>query len=291
MIFKYIRNYSVIFILFCFFPFVYANNQVDIINTDDNSILGKIDYSTLTLYTDSTSSWNDVDTYTRDVQVVLQDRAEIYAQNKLYYMFTSLVFDADNKVLDIVNEYPDLNEEMLNIIKKPSLLGVSYPKRDSVKVDMSLPLYKNDSISIFKIFYKYTFRYNPKPILTYFGASKDFDALIIDARSVDINPAIFPSVYDEDGNLIYNVSFVTEEAINERGFLKYVYSPNDIKDEFKAPYSLVAWDIRGHNKCDIVISNDDARLIAANEGLQNAIKSSKVYVIIGERPPINVLNR
>lgn len=287
MIFRYIRSYLVLFLLCCFSFFVYPSNYVDIINTDDNSILGRIDYSTITLYTDSTSSWDDVETYTRDVQVVLQDRAEIYAQNKLYYMFTSLVFDADNKILDIVNQYPDLNERVLDIIKQPSLLGVSYPKRDSVKVDMSLPLYKKGGISIFEIFYDYTFKYNPKPMLTYFSASKNFDGLIIDARNLDINPAVFPSVYDEDGNLIYNVSFVTEEAINERGFLRYVYSPNDINDDFEAPYSLVAWGIRGHNKCDIVISNDDARLIASNEGLQNAIKNSKIYVIIGDVPPID----
>ncbi len=269
---------NLVFFLAC--PITNAKNHREIRNEEDNLVIGNVDYNTLTLYTESTSSSDSDNKDNRNIQIILQNIAEVKIENNLYYMLTSLIFDSDRKIADVVAEHPDLDIEILNMVKKSRLLGISYPRRHSVTVNMALNLHQEKGLNIFSTLYKYSFRYNPRPLVTYFDALKNYDALVIDARGLNLNPAIFPSVYDEDGNMIYNVSFVNQSAIEERGLVKYLYSAKDVDSEFKAPYSLVARSTRGYNKCDIVIANSDAMLIFANEGLQKAMKDALVYVIV-----------
>ncbi len=267
-----------IFTSFC--GILSAQNYRQINNKEDNLLIGNIDYNTLTLYTEATSSSDSGNKDNRNIQIILQNIAEVKIENNLYYMLTSLIFDADRKIADVIDENPNLDIDILNMVKKSRLLGISYPRRNSITVNMALNLHQENGLNIFKTLYKYSFRYNPKPLVTYFDALRDYDALIIDARGLNLNPAIFPSIYDEDGNMIYNVSFVNQSAVEERGLVKYLYSAKDVDSDFKAPYSLVARSTRGHNKCDIVIANNDAMLIFANQGLQTAMKNAIVYVIV-----------
>lgn len=243
---------------------------------------GNVDFSTFTIYADHTSSRENQSILPSDMQIILQNEAEVESQNKIYFTLTSMVFDSDLYVSDVLNDNPSLNEKALSLIRKSTLAGVSYPSRNSIKVDLALPLNKKGQYNIFDMFYNVVYRYDPKPLITYFNAAKDFDCLVIDARGLDINAAIFPSVYDEDGNLIYDISFVDEKYLSEEGYLKYIFDAKDIT-KLTNPYSIVAWGARGRTKCDIVISNEDARLIASNKGLQNALRRCNVVVILGTK--------
>ncbi len=268
------------FIFFSFCCILNAQNFRPVHNKENNLLIGNVDYNTLTLYTEATSSSDRGYRDNRNIQIILQNTAEIKIENNLYYMLTSLIFDSERRISDVIDENPDLDIEILNMMKKSRLLGISYPRRNSITVSMALGLHEDKGSNIFKTLYQYSFRYNPRPLVTYFDALRNYDALIIDARDLNLNPAIFPSIYDEDGNMIYNVSFVSQSAVEERGLVKYLYSAKDIDEEFKSPYSIVARSTRGYHKCDIVISNNDAMLIFANQGLEAAMKNALVYVIV-----------
>lgn len=268
------------FVFFSICSLLNAQNFTQVSNKENNFLIGNIDYNALTLYTEATSSSDSGNRDNRNTQIILQNTAEIKIENNLYYMLTSMIFDSDRKIADVINENPDLDIEILGMMKKSRLLGISYPRRHSITVSMALNLHEENGLNIFKTLYKYSFRYNPRPLVTYFDALRDYDALIIDARELNLTPAIFPTIYDEDGNMIYNVSFVNQSAVEERGLVKYLYSAKDIDSEFRSPYSIVARSKRGYNKCDIVISNNDAMLIFANQGLNTAMKNAIVYVIV-----------
>lgn len=254
-----------------------ANNDI-LINTG----AGRVDYTTYTIYADATADMITDKALQPEAFLILQQQAEEETIKTLYDTLARVSINSDFTIYNLIENDKDLTEKIMDSLNNARLLGVSYPTRTSVKVLMALDIITNNLISDF---IKSVNSYKTEPIVTYFDAGKDYDSLVIDARNIGFNPSLFPTVYDEDGNAIYDIAYIDKKSAATNGYITYStnsYLTNEnIKNVIGTnPYNVVAWRTRGRLSGDLVIGNEDASIIMSGVKLKTALKNCKVVFII-----------
>lgn len=254
-----------------------ANNDI-LINTG----AGRVDYTTYTIYADATADMITDKALQPEAFLILQQQAEEETIKTLYDTLARVSINSDFTIYNLIENDKDLTEKIMDSLNNARLLGVSYPTRTSVKVLMALDIITNNLISDF---IKSVNSYKTEPIVTYFDAGKDYDSLVIDARNIGFNPSLFPTVYDEDGNAIYDIAYINKNVASTNGYITYStnsYLTNEnIKNVIGTnPYNVVAWRTRGRLSGDLVIGNEDASIIMSGVKLKTALKNCKVVFII-----------
>ena len=254
-----------------------ANNDI-LINTG----AGRVDYTTYTIYADATADMITDKVLQPESFLILQQQAEEETVKTLYDTLARVSINSDFTIYNLIENDKDLTEKIMDALNNARLLGVSYPTRTSVKVLMALDIITNNLISDF---IRSVNSYKTEPIVTYFDAGKDYDSLVIDARNIGFNPSLFPTVYDEDGNAIYDIAYIDKNVASTNGYITYStnsYLTNqNVRNVLgENPYNVVAWRTRGRLSGDLVIGNEDASIIMSGTRLKNALKNCKVVFII-----------
>ena len=254
-----------------------ANNDI-LINTG----AGRVDYTTYTIYADATADMVTDKVLQPESFLILQQQAEEETVKTLYDTLARVSINSDFTIYNLIENDKDLTEKIMDALNNARLLGVSYPTRTSVKVLMALDIITNNLISDF---IRSVNSYKTEPIVTYFDAGKDYDSLVIDARNIGFNPSLFPTIYDEDGNAIYDIAYIDKNVASTNGYITYStnsYLTNqNIRNVLgENPYNVVAWRTRGRLSGDLIIGNEDASIIMSGTRLKNALKNCKVVFII-----------
>lgn len=256
----------------------YTVNDDILINTGE----GRVDYTTYTIYADATADMVTDKVLQPEAFLILQQQAEEETIKTLYDTLGKVSINSDFTIYNLMESDKDLMEKIMDSLNNARLLGVSYPTRTSVRVLMALDIITNNLISDF---ISSVNSYKTEPIVTYFDGGKDYDSLVIDARDIGFNPSLFPTVYDEDGNAIYDIAYINKNVASTNGYITYStnsYLTNEnIKNAIgKNPYNVVAWRTRGRLSSDLVIGNEDASIIMSGDKLKSALKNCKVVFII-----------
>lgn len=253
------------------------NNNI-LINTGE----GSVDYTTYTIYADATADIVTDKVLHPEALLILQQQAEEETIRALYDTLGSVLINNEYNIYSLMDSNKKLMENVMDSLNNARLLGVSYPTRTSVKVLMALDLVTNNIIS--------TFISNintdkTEPMVTYFDSGTEYDSLVVDARNLGFNPSLFPTIYNEDGEAIYDISYINRDVAYTNGYITYSRSSYTTNKDFskiigKKPYHVVAWRTRGRNSADLVIGNEDASIILSSSKLKNAINNCKVVFII-----------
>ncbi|MBS1262753.1 MAG: hypothetical protein MAG453_02116 [Calditrichaeota bacterium] len=110
-----------------------------------------------------------------------------------------------------------------------------------------------------------------------------YTGLIVDARGLGVRPAIAPRIHDEQGRVIYGDRYVDRDWAVRHGMAGYAKDPVEARaDERIAPNPLVIKANRatGANRADVVISNEDARLLHAVEKHLTFLQQCRVIFLV-----------
>jgi len=107
-----------------------------------------------------------------------------------------------------------------------------------------------------------------------------YPGLIISAPYLMLTPALAPRVISESGRLVYDSSFVFGQDAMKTGMASYAVWPFSGGKSYFRCTALNTATFRG---TDIVISDDDAKLILGNPASIEALKHCRVYIIAAEK--------
>jgi len=128
--------------------------------------------------------------------------------------------------------------------------------------------YKDDTV-------KYEYRGGIVPIA--------YTGIVIDLRGMQINKALAPRIYSQNGRLLYGPEFILKKIGAQRGLVGYVHSMDDAEIALRAGtrhYFTVALTTRGQYKTDVVLSQEDtARAMEHPETLMNMLKCRVIFII------------
>ncbi len=108
-----------------------------------------------------------------------------------------------------------------------------------------------------------------------------FTGAIIDARHLDLKPALLPKIVDENGEEIYSVEYVNRPAVEQNGLVAYRKTLDAATKDLRvgaSPLMVRALKTAAANT-DIVISNIDAALLHAAAKSQNFLNQCKVVIV------------
>lgn len=110
-----------------------------------------------------------------------------------------------------------------------------------------------------------------------------YEALIIEARHLDLKPALFPNLYtfDEAGNLqlIYSLAHSNTKAVMEMGYIRYYRDLKSFDLKNRKNYYCPALKVSGTKEIDLVISREDyIKFFASPVSLKN-LSEGRFFVI------------
>ena len=110
-----------------------------------------------------------------------------------------------------------------------------------------------------------------------------YTGLLVDAKGLDVRPAMSPRIFDQDGNEVYGSASVAREFAIQQGMAGYA------KDIYKAtlndriaskPIVVKAIEVTGKAKTDLVISNEDAARVRRAPGSGTFLEQCRVMIVL-----------
>lgn len=203
----------------------------------------------------------------------------------------SLYVDNSSYLADRVLDESISMEEVTKIIENgrqtPALYSSDGNGVNTVK--------KIDINTISRELIKHKFPYIPdEPIEIV--SSRPYTGIIIDARgSIPVHgeyvksetyPCFFPTIWDEDMNIIYEKNIADREISKQKGLVKY-----DWQDDFSAyedrigldPLYIRAYKVFGRNRTDPIIRKNDALKILTVKKNRDLLMQGKVVILLDKK--------
>lgn len=137
--------------------------------------------------------------------------------------------------------------------------------------------------------------YNPEKPIEY-AASRPYSGIIIDARGAypvhgeyvksEVYPCLFPQIWDEQMNRVFEKNLVNPSVISEEGLVMYHYSDDSEQYESKVgsdPLYIKATQVYGRNRCDPVIKHKDALKILTVPENVKLLQEGKVVILLDKQ--------
>lgn len=198
--------------------------------------------------------------------------------------------DSSRKLGDLILEQKITYHDLTEVITSSSCT-IGYFKKDSSLFTTNHNIKTTD---ISSLFIKHTVPYKlQKPIEKI--ASKKFSGIVIDARGKfnvhgefskeEAEPCFFPRIFSDEMDIIFEKNMVNPQVIKKGGICQYDFSDDETryKDLIgNAPLHILATEIFGENRSDIVIKKEDAlRIISIPENLE-LLKNGKIVILLNE---------
>ena len=211
-------------------------------------------------------------------------------KKNLLNLLKKIRWDAENLVSDITKPDPRIDSSIVDISDKISIIDVRYIDNGNIEMDAQMQL-------------KYAFQWYPPaisdsqlhkhpPDSTRRAADdmliseinwEGYGGIIIDARQLGANPALFPKIMDETGNILYDVTMVKREFLYQYGMVGYADTPAAAKNQKRiSGKSLLirAKSATGKYVADLVVGSAGARKIRAASQSSSLLREGKVVIII-----------
>lgn len=200
----------------------------------------------------------------------------------------SLPVDSSLKLGDTVLQDTLSLEEITNIIQDGKQSASVYSnEKDSIIINHTIKL--ND---ISSKLVKHSFPYKPNSPIEK-TATRKYTGIIIDARGVlpvqgefvtsTGNPCLFPKVWNEEMELIYEKNIEDSKVAKELGIVNYHWSSDEnlYRDRIgNDPLRITAKKIFGINRTDPVISKKDALKILSLDENRELLKQGRVIILL-----------
>jgi outer membrane protein OmpA-like peptidoglycan-associated protein len=200
----------------------------------------------------------------------------------------SINVDSDYQLGDFVLDEKLTLEELSALIDAGRRsAGVFDPTGATLRVDHKMSL-----TSIAALFVKHRAAYSPSAPVEYVS-TRGYTGILIDARgalpvqgeyvSAKASPCLFPKVWDETMDLVYERNMMTPRNALSQGIVHYAYTDNEAEyfDRLGAdPLRISARRIYGKNRTDPVISRTDALKILALPENRELLRDGKIVILL-----------
>jgi len=114
-------------------------------------------------------------------------------------------------------------------------------------------------------------------------AQQTYTGLVVDARGLDIRPAMVPKIIDENHQEVYGSAFVSREYAVQQGMsgygenLEVIIHNRRVADH---PLVVKGLKVAGSGHSEIVISNADASKLRSTSESLSFLKKCRVVIVI-----------
>jgi hypothetical protein len=201
-------------------------------------------------------------------------RARNEAVEKIVTLLREIRIDPDNMLMDFLEREVVTQERLARIIRSRVKIS-KYPVdfhtsgcRAILKIGDILPA----------IPYRYPADEFPARIDN--PLSTDYTSLIVDARGLDVEPMILPSVFNEDGLEVYGRHLVDIHRHSRFGIAAYAFTDDQATRNRRAGrrpfYTVALKDVKG---CPVISDRDVRKLYSSQRTLERLRACNVIFII------------
>jgi hypothetical protein len=112
----------------------------------------------------------------------------------------------------------------------------------------------------------------------------NYTSIVIDCRSIDLKPALFPRVKNDRNEEVYSFSFAQPELVGENGLVLVLSDIQDVYVNPRVGYNplrISAIGVSGRNKTDPIISQFDAVKLHGSKNALELMTKCRVIFVVG----------
>lgn len=153
---------------------------------------------------------------------------------------------------------------------------------DDYLIELGIHVYGENSLSA-RIIPKILAQIGNKSVTRFenLPSENDVTGLILDCRGADLDPKLFPSVYDPDENLILGIQNVDRNIAIDRGIVSY---SEDLvkarKDPRVGQNPIVIQPYQISNDLEIILTHEDSQKILRENRKSHFIENCAVIILI-----------
>jgi len=115
------------------------------------------------------------------------------------------------------------------------------------------------------------------------AAGQLYTGLIIDARGLNVKPAMAPKVLNEDGKEVYGSAWINRDYAVREGMVGYMKDRDAAQSNPRVtdkPMMVKALKVSGDARVDTVISNSDALMLQSASQNLNMLQKCRVIILV-----------
>lgn len=222
-------------------------------------------------------------------KIMARRAAIVDAQRNLVETIQGTAVDSETTVNNFILTDDVVKTKVSGLIKGATVVDEELLEDNMYRVVMSVPMYGVGSVA--EIAYNAVIGNNQPQnipmadnafIESYTPAENMYTGLVIDASGSELEKTFCPAIYDTNGRVIYGVNNVDKDYAISNGIVEYSNNINSLNTRAGVKpivIKIVSLKPRVVNKCDVIISVDDAdRLLAENQRSHFLDKYAVVFV-------------
>lgn len=110
-----------------------------------------------------------------------------------------------------------------------------------------------------------------------------YTGLVVDARGIELNPTMYPKIYDESGKEVYGSAFASREFAVQQGMIQYgkgLEASMHLKRVADQPLIVKGLRATQPGHTDLIISNADAAKIRRSSEHLSFLKRCRVLIVV-----------
>jgi hypothetical protein len=240
------------------------------------------------------------------------------AQRNLLLIASGIDVDDETRVLDFVKKNKEFKLKLEGFIRNAEVISEKSDDANEISsITMRMPIDGVDSLNAILLSDKVeNIKIQKERNKGSDEADGNNEEIVIDARNTGLSPAMFPVVYDESNQVLYDLNSVDVNAALTNGLGVYVVIDDSgnvmnplLRHDFEKfaltdyirpllnngiPTSVAfakeskkivfkATGASGKNKVNVILSDEDSKKIRSSAEIKNALKSCKITFIVDKR--------
>ncbi|MFL5320250.1 MAG: LPP20 family lipoprotein [Myxococcaceae bacterium] len=166
----------------------------------------------------------------------------------------------------------ELRGKVEGVIRGYKVTGKRYFSDNGVEMDVEVPL----AALTEAVVPQSTGADSGKLACTDKGEKKN-TGLIVDARGLDVTPALSPRILDESGNTLYAADCVKDDAKKSSGVAGYTENLDNAKKDMRVGDKPLVLKAKAINGSDVVLSAEDVKKLG--EGNNSYLAEGRVVIV------------
>lgn len=202
-------------------------------------------------------------------------QAEANARERLFFTIKNLNLNADKKLYTVFEQNPLLKNQTMQSLDNARKTDVRFSDNGCVEIDLQYALTEN----LFRVLFPGDRRFEANNSGKPASNTANYSGLIIDASDFKLNPAILPRLFDENMQVVYDARFSDAEFAAQLGVCGYAKEEVIHKRVGDNPLRIKALKTDGNNQCDIMISEESARILKQSQMADKFLTECRVVIL------------
>jgi hypothetical protein len=197
------------------------------------------------------------------------------ARQQLHDTLSHLHLDATRTVGSVVQGQVDKQQHLAALVASAEVIETRYLPRGDIESTMQMPLFGSFTALLWP-------EQLPQTETVEVATAAVHTGIIIDARGLAVQQALFPHVFDEAGHTLYAPAKVPLEMARQRGYMVYAAaldSPQIEPRVGKNPLVLRARRVADSGRVNLIMQQADALQLQSSPALQSLLTQCRVVIV------------